>query len=292
MELLTTILAHNSAMDAPEKLHSFYLNWGCAGVMIPLAVALGALLVVHLSKKRKSISDFENNLVLAKEGVATIFMDTVVSETQLLLSLIEEHLPDSITQALKSQPLKNKFDSFCEKLIEINSDSNGNPRTDISEVLKKEMFPRKKEFYGLLVDEAKRLAYIIKQSARLGNTDYNSTEISYALQGDTALKFNFIADRFFALEKIKKRYFFYLNSCERLTISSLLGVLSLFVPLMWNMEFCGIWACVSIAIFVLLAFLSILSFCRANKKAEQLINLKKEYESDPGIAYESWKSKK
>ncbi len=287
MELLTKVLAQSSAESAPEKLHSFYQNWVCAGVIATLAVGLGTFLIVHLFKKRKSISEFDNNLVLAKEGVATIFMDTVVLEAQLLLRLIEEHLPDSITQALKSQPLRNKFDTFCERLIEINNDSNGNPRAGISGV-----FRREEIFSGLIVGEAKKLANIIKLSARLGQTDYNSTGISYALQGGTALKFNFIADRFFALEKVKKRYFFYLNSCERLAIFSLLGVVSLFVPLLWNVGFCGIWACVSIAIFVLLAFFSIVSFCLADKKSEQLINLRKEYESDSKTAYENWKNKK
>lgn len=287
MELLTKVLAQSSAEGTPEKLHSFYQNWGCAGVIATLAVALGGLLVVHLSKRRKSISEFDNNLVLAKEGVATIFMDTVVLEAQLLLSLIEEHLPDSITQALMSEPLKNKFDTFCEKLIEINNNSNGNPRTGISEVFRTEEI-----FSGLIVGEAKKLANIIKLSARLGQTDYNSTEISYALQGDTALKFNFIADRFFALEKIKKRYFFYLKSFAPLALFSFLGAASLFVPLLWNIGFCGIWAYMSIATFVLLAFFSIVSFCLAHKKSEQLINLRKKYESDSETAYENWKSKK
>jgi len=287
MDLLTTILAQSSAEDTSEKLHSFYHNWGCATVIATLVVGLGTFLIVHLFKKRNLISEFNTNLVLAKEGVATVFMDTVVLEAQLLLRLIEEHLPDSITQALKSQPLKNKFDTFCERLIEINNNSNSNPRTGISEV-----FRREEMFSGLIVGEANKLANIIKLSARLGQTDYNSTGISYALQGDTALKFNFIADRFFALEKIKKRYFFYLNSCGRLAIFSLLGALSLFVPLLCNMEFCGIWACVSIATFVLLAFFSIVLFCLADKKSAQLINLRKEYESDSGTAYENWKSKK
>ncbi|GEM_PF-4711100 len=211
-------------------------------------------------------------------------MNTVIFETQLLLNLIEEHLPDSITQALKAEPLKTKFDTFCENLVEISKSEN--PRLDISDALKKEEI-----FSGLLVSEAEKLVNIIKFSPRLEHTNYNSTRLSYSLQGDTALRFNFIAERIFALEKIRKKYIFRIESSQYFTMLSILGFFFFLVPLMWDRKFCCIWGYVSLAIFSMSAILGIVLFAFAHKKAGQLITLKEEYESDFESAYGNWKNR-
>jgi len=286
MDLLLGVLAQSSTGEAPMPQHYFYQNWGCAAVFVPLVVAVGTFLVVLTLNKQKWMSEFKTDLLLAKEKVAAVFMNTVIFEAQLLLNLIEEHLPGSITQALKSNPLKTKFDKFCEKLIELSNRSTENPRNEISAVLEKEEI-----FSGLLVSEAEKLLNIIKLSPRLEHTDYNSTRISYALQGDTAIKFSFIADRLFALEKIRKKYAFYLEGSLLFTRLSILGFFSFLLPLMWNSKFCCIWAYISLAIFSVSAFLGIGLFVSAHKKAGQLAVLKEEYEGDFESAYENWKKR-
>jgi len=286
MILYIQILTQSLIGRNPVQPHLFYQNWGCAGVFAPFVVASGSFLVLMVLSKQKWKSEFNSNLILAKERVATVFMDTVIFEAQLLLNLIEDHLPNSITQALKSEPLKSKFDVFCEKLAEISNCSLENPRTEISNVLEKEEI-----FSGLLVSEAQKLLNIIKLSPRLEHTAYNSTRISYALQGDTALKFSFIANRIFALERIKKKHFFCLEGSLYLMILSLLGFFSFLVPLMWDKKFCLFWGYISLSIFSFSALLSIVLFLSAHKKGGQLITLKEEYESDFESAYENWKNR-
>lgn len=286
MDLFIGVLAQAQHGSNDEQLNWFYQNWGCAGVFVPFVVAAGYFLVLMVLNKQKWTSEFKNNLVLAKERVAAVFMDTVIFEAQLLLNLIEDHLPLSITQALKSEPLKTKFDIFCEELVEISNSSNDNSRADISEILEREEI-----FSGLIVSEAEKLVNIIKLSPRLEHTAYNSTRISYALQGDTALKFSFIADRLFALERIRKKHVFCLEGSLYLMILSILGFSSFLVPLMWDRKFCLLWGYVSLFIFSILALLCIVLFVSAHKKNGKLIILKEEYESDFESAYEKWKKR-
>lgn len=286
MDLFIGVLAQAQHESNDEQLNWFYQNWGCAGVFVPFVVAAGGFLVLMVLNKQKWTSEFKNNLVLTKERVAAVFMDTVIFEAQLLLNLIEDHLPLSITQALKSEPLKTKFDMFCEELVEISNSSRENPRTEISNVLEKE-----KIFSGLIVSEAEKLVNIIKLSPRLEHTAYNSTRISYALQGDTALKFSFIAERLFALERIRKKHIFCLEDSLYLMILSILGFFSFLVPLMWDRKFCFLWGYVSLFIFSVSALLGIVLFVSAHKKSGQLITLKDEYESDFESAYDNWKKR-
>lgn len=286
MDLFIGILAQAQNGRNDEQMNWFYQNWGCAGVFVPFVVAAGYFLVLMVLNKQKWTSEFKNNLVLAKERVAAVFMDTVIFEAQLLLNLIEDHLPLSITQALKSEPLKTKFDIFCEELVEISNSSNDNSRADISEILEREEI-----FSGLIVSEAEKLVNIIKLSPRLEHTAYNSTRISYALQGDTALKFSFIADRLFALERIRKKHVFCLEGSLYLMILSILGFSSFLVPLMWDRKFCLLWGYVSLFIFSMSALLCIVLFVSAHKKNGKLIILKEEYESDFESAYEKWKKR-
>lgn len=286
MDLFIGVLAQAQHESNDEQLNWFYQNWGCAGVFVPFVVAAGGFLVLMVLNKQKWTSEFKNNLVLAKERVATVFMNTVIFEAQLLLNLIEDHLPLSITQALKSEPLKTKFDIFCEELVEISNSSNDNSRADISEILEREEI-----FSGLIVSEAEKLVNIIKLSPRLEHTAYNSTRISYALQGDTALKFSFIAERLFALERIRKKHIFCLEGSLYLMILSILGFFSFLVPLMWDRKFCFLWGYVSLFIFSVSSLLGIVLFVSAHKKSGQLITLKEEYESDFESAYENWKKR-
>ena len=286
MDLFIGVLAKSQNGSNDEQMNWFYQNWGCAGVFVPFVVAAGTFLVLMVLNKQTWMSEFKNNLVLAKERVATVFMNTVIFEAQLLLNLIEDHLPNSITQALKSEPLKTKFDMFCEKLVEISNSSSENPRTEISAVLEKEEI-----ISGLLVSETEKLINIIKLSPRLEHTAYNSTRISYALQGDTALKFSFIAERLFALERIRKKHIFFLEGSLYLMILSILGFFSFLVPLLWDRKFCFLWGYVSLFIFSVSALLSIVLFVSAHKKSGQLITLKEEYESDFESAYDNWKKR-
>ncbi len=286
MDLFIGILAQAQNGSNDEQMNCFYQNWGCAVVFVPLVVAASTFLVLMVLNKQKWTSEFKNNLVLAKERVATVFMNTVIFEAQLLLNLIEDHLPNSITQALKSEPLKTKFDMFCEKLVEISNSARENPRTEISAVLEKEEI-----FSGLIVSETEKLINIIKLSPRLEHTAYNSTRISYALQGDTALKFSFIAERLFALERIRKKHIFFLEGSLYLMILSILGFFSFLVPLMWDRKFCFLWGYVSLFIFSVSALLGIVLFVSAHKKSGQLITLKEEYGSDFESAYDNWKKR-
>lgn len=286
MDLFIGVLAQAQNESNDEQLNWFYQNWGCAGVFVPFVVAAGGFLVLMVLNKQKWTSEFKNNLVLAKERVAAVFMDTVIFEAQLLLNLIEDHLPLSITQALKSEPLKTKFDMFCEELVEISNSSRENPRTEISNVLEKE-----KIFSGLIVSEAEKLVNIIKLSPRLEHTAYNSTRISYALQAETAVRFSFIAERLFALERIRKKYTFCIEGSLYLTTLSILGFFSFLVPLLLDKTFCFIWGYISLTIFSVLAVLGLVLFVYAHKKAGQLITLRKEYESDFENAYENWKNR-
>jgi len=286
MDLVAGVLAQAQQENNHEQLNCFYENWGCAAFFCPLVVIVGTFLIVMVLNKQKWTSEFKNNLVLAKERVATVFMNTVIFEAQLLLNLIEDHLPLSITQALKSEPLKTKFDTFCEKLVEISNRPNDNTRAEISEVLEREEI-----FSGLIVREAEKLANIIKLSPRLEHTAYNSTRISYALQGETAVKFSFIAERLFALERARKKYTFCIEGSLYLTTLSILGFFPFLVPLLWNKTFCCIWGYISLTIFSVSAILGLVLFIYAHKKAGKLITLREEYESDFESAYENWKNR-
>ena len=284
MDLFIRVLAQAQHGSNDEQLNWFYQNWGCATFFSPLVAVVGTFLILMVLNKQKWMSEFKNNLFLAKERVAAVFMNTVIFEAQLLLNLIEDHLPLSITQALKSEPLKTKFDMFCEKLVEISNSSNDNSRQEISEVLEREEI-----FSGLIVSEAEKLVNIIKLSPRLEHTAYNSTRISYALQAETAVRFSFIAERLFALERVRKKYTFRIEVSLYLTTLSILSFFSFLVPLLWDKTFCCIWGYISLTIFSVLSFSGLVLFVYAHKKAGQLITLREEYESDFESAYENWK---
>ncbi len=274
------ILAQVPGTDV-QTANSFYLAWGCFGVLATLFGGSIVFLSNLIPLDKNSTEKFEAARLTLKENTATVFMDTITSEAELLIGVIAEHLPVSITQACKSNPHTSEFDEFCFRIMELGKNPPENPREKISKAMAK-------AFSGYIADEAKKLFKIIQMHSRLGDTDYNTTGISYALGVNTAKKFSFIAQHLSEAEENKKEYL----SCQKryrgCFITSIISFVFFLVPLFWNTSFCHSLGIILTSTLVVSFAFGILLWWKSYTIIENMNRLiQKDFQS----AYDEWEKK-
>lgn len=269
-----------SSVEVPTA-NGFYLAWGCFGVLATLFGVSIAFLTNLIPLDKNSKEKFEAARLILKENTATVFMDTITSEAELLVGVIAEHLPISITQSYKSNPHTSEFDKFCLRIMDINEEEPEKIREAISDSMAE-------EFSGYITKEAKKLSKILQMHSRLGDTDYNTTRINYALRGDTAKRFNFIAHHLSEAEKTEKEYLSSQKLYRRCFILSIISFASFLLPLFLNKSFChslGIFSTATLVLSFVIGFLLWLNSYTIIEKTNDLI--KKDFQS----AYDEWEKK-
>jgi hypothetical protein len=285
MDLLAGILAQSQQGNNLEQLNCFYQHWTCLAALTAL-LAIVFTFLIYLKKSYNSEKEnIEKARLAIKESIASMFLETVAMEAYFLLDLITDHLPKSISQESKENPKLSKFDYFCSSLSRLSMDSSGDVRKKISGIVK-----------GLLSDtilkEAKKLLKIIQLAPRLESAEYNSTGISYALQGDTSLKFGFIAKKLFVTEKWIGRYICFHKVSLVLLSLAILSYFSFWVSLLVNSNLCCICGYVSISLFGLFTLLAFVMWTFTSKNLNKIDDLRQRCEKQ-GVTdlYAEWQKK-
>ncbi|GAI01476.1 unnamed protein product [marine sediment metagenome] len=285
MDLLAGILAQSQQGNNLEQLNYFYQHWTCLAALTTL-LAIVFLFLIYLKKSYKSEKEnIEKARLTIKESIASMFLETVTMEAYFLLDLITDHLPKSISQESKENPKLSKFDYFCGSLSKLSKDSSGDVRKKMSGIVK-----------GLLSDtilkEAKKLLKIIKLAPRLESSEYNPTGISYALQGETSLKFGFIAKKLFVNEKWIGRYIFFHKVSLVLLSLAILSYFSFWMSLLVNSNLFYICGHVSISLFGLFTLLAFVMWTFSSKNLNKIDDLRQRCEKQ-GVTnlYAEWQKK-
>lgn len=270
------------ATESIEFANCFYMSWGCFGVLVSFFLGSIAFLVNIIPNVKKSKKNFEGVRLALKENTASIFMEAVTLEAQLLIEVIAEHLPISISQKQGREPTLSKFDKFCNMILEIKKEPEEDRRKSVCNFMEN-------EFASLLVEESKKLLKIIKMHTRLGSTDYNATGISYALKPDTALKFSFIAEHLFKTQKHEKKYFYFQKISGYCFVISIISFASFLVPLILKSNICYLWGIISIIGIIVFFIIGFLLWWATYQIIEKMKCLSQE---DFNTYYEEWKKGK
>ena len=271
-----------------STVNCYFQNWACIAFILSTSVAMvGGIFFFY----KQDGSDIKNIVLAIKDQIAAIFMNAVLEEAKLLLQVIDEHLPRSLSQSSAAMVSRSKFDYFCDQIKKLSEDIKEN-----EEFSERERYADiiKISFENILISEANKLVRIIEFSPRLGETLYNSTGIRYGLMGETSLQLDFIAQKSLLIQKLMSRY-----SRLRTFIMMFWGIAAIFAavfifPVFFIDSNTGKWiASFAIGIWGLSAFISLLCLCFFIKYG---CKLKQEYQDckdDPGFirAFVEWKGK-
>ena len=278
-DILVQAAISSTPTSNTPPVNSFYFAWGCFSVLASLFIGSIVFLSNLIPLAKNSKEKFETARLTLKENIANVFMETITSEAQLLIGVIAEHLPTSITQAHSTNPHTSSFDKFCIKIIELSKKNPDDPRKGISEIMAK-------EFSGHIAKEAGKLSKILKIHPRLGHTDYNATGISYALEKDTASKFRFIAKYLFEAEREENNYVSCQKSYRCCFVFTIISFASFLVPLLLNERFCHFWGIISVSTLVVSFVSGFLLWWHSYTIIEKINRLT---QRDFQLAYEEWK---
>lgn len=282
MDMLAELLGQPQQGNNQAQLNCFYQNWNCLAALTTF-LAIVAGFFVYLKKSHKSgTENIEKARLAIRENIASMFLETVATEVYLLLDIIAEHLPESISQKSKENPRLSKFDFFCSSLARLSGDSSGGVRKKVAGLVKGLLSDR-------ILEDAKKLLKIVQLAPRLESTEYNSTGISYALQGDTSLKFGFIAKKLFVTEKWIYRYTVFCKVSEALISMAVLSYFSFWVSILVNSDLWCMLGYVSISLLALFALLAFVMWRLSSRHLNKIDNLKERCEKQ-GVTglYAEW----
>jgi hypothetical protein len=184
----------------------YYQNWTHIGFAFAFGIAIISALINIRAKEDMGLSKLTLSL---KSQISSLFMKTVIDEAILLINMIDEHLPYSLSQAWSKNPTTSRFDYFCGQLKSLSLDPSQDDYSQEDKVkCTRDQYAGiiKDSFSGLLKDEVEKLVRIVSLGPRLNDTSYNSTGIRYGLEGETALKFDFIARKMASVERWHRNY--------------------------------------------------------------------------------------
>lgn len=272
-------------MDNSTIGNTFYQEWECAAIIVPIAIALlGCFWFVF----KRDDSETKQALYKIKDQIATMFMRTVVSEARCLIKIIENHLPEALTRASRGAQGATRFDKFCAAIREMSAE-------EFEEAGGKYGFIVRDTFSQILEQEVERLldaADVNPQSvnARLKNP----SGLRFSLEGETVLKLHFLAHRTVRAERRDRQY----KVSHKLAFIGFIiggvGGLSFLVPVFWIEEKWGyIWGQVAFGILACAGIVGLLSTLALGLCERQLKTESQECEDDPGFqkAFEVWKGR-
>lgn len=265
--------------------NSFYHDWECLTVVSPFIVALIA--GIWFVCKRDD-SEARRALLSIKEGIATMFMQTVIFEAHCLMRIVVNYLPDALSQICAEEPRKTRFDNFCAALRKL-------PEEDIDTDRGKYAFIIRDSFSQILQSEIERVIKAADPSSQtIANRFQNVTGLSFSLEGQTELKLVFLARRTAQAEQREKLYHVSHKLALFAFIFAVIGGFLFLVPAFWVKAKWGFYVSqVSLSVFFVLGIAGLLAMlifvnCETNLKRGR-----RECEEDPGFqkAFEIWKGR-
>lgn len=178
------------------KINPYYQDWTCAGFILAIFIAIaGAMIKIHT----KDNTDLRKLILTLKSQISVLFMKTIIDEAKLLINIIDDHLPYSLSQCGSKNPTTSRFDYFCGAIKSVSLEDLQEDRNKYATIIKD-------AFSGLLKDEVDKLIRIVSLGPNLNDASFNFTGIRYGLEGETALKFDFIARKMANIEKWHRNY--------------------------------------------------------------------------------------
>lgn len=259
--------------------NEYYHNWGALQFVGTIVVALLAGIWFVW---KKDDSEIRKSLLQIKAKLSYLFEDFVVSETKILINLIERHLPDVLCETYKEESGHSRFEHFCNLLKKIPEEE-----IDLSRGKYAEIF--RESFCGILTNEAQQLLTSIKSKRGFPIRE------PYSLEGSTSLKLNFIAQETAISDRLIKRYYWWKNWTLTFFAFSIMTSLSFCLFSFWFKQKIRIpLGDFIISVFIVLIVLGVVGILVQALTEMALKNRSRDYENDPNLekAFQQWKDRK
>ncbi|MDD5327167.1 MAG: hypothetical protein PHY02_05050 [Phycisphaerae bacterium] len=262
--------------------NSYFQNWPCIQIIGTVTIAIfGGIWFVW----KRSDEETRKAVLSVKEQVSIFFEKLVFKEVRVLINIIDNYLPDALSQVKSEQSRLSRFDHFCAFLKKIPDEELSRERGKYAEVIRE-------SFSSLLIDEVEKL--ISSLSYKISHDIYNPCHIRYGLEGDTVLRLDFIARQNIQVQKLEIYYNIWkIIALVLLVLSAMAGVCFCFLSFLFTAEIAFKCSTVSLWTFFISLIGGLISTAFFALKEYKLKNMYRACQNDPGFekAFAKWKGR-
>ena len=270
-----------ATIEQINNTNEYYHNWGALQIVVIIVVALfGGIWFVW----KRDDSEIQKYLLQIKAKLSYLFEDFVVTETRVLVNLIDKHLPDALCETYKEEIGRSRFEHFCNLLKKIPEEE-----IDLSRGKYAEIF--RESFCGIITTEVEQLLNSVDSKRQRDSL----ARKSYSLEGLTSLKLSFIAHKTAMSEGLTKRY----RSSKKwslifLVLSILAGLLFCFFTFWFKQKTRVPLGNLIISAFVILSILGVAGILALALTEMALKNISQDFENDSNLekAFQQWKDRR